>query len=201
MHALGVRHGDFVGILLGNDENWVTLFYAAAMLGAVTVPVNTRFKSAELGFCLAAGRREGAVLRRPLSQHRFSLVPARGRAGGRSRAARRSTAILGACGCDRTSTSRQRQELRTTSCALGERVTDNTLDALAAQVQPSDLLLIQFTSGTTAYPKAVMLTHDNMLRDAWAVGLAHGHPARTTATSTAGRSSMSPARRCRCWSR
>ena len=34
----------------------------------------------------------------------------------------------------------------------------------------SDLLLIQFTSGTTAYPKAVMLTHDNMLRNAWAVG-------------------------------
>src|SRR5258708_3957592 len=52
LHALGVRHGDFVGILMGNDETWVTLFYAAAMLGAVTVPVNTRFKSAELGFCL-----------------------------------------------------------------------------------------------------------------------------------------------------
>jgi len=33
-------------------------------------------------------------------------------------------------------------------------------------VQPQDLLLIQFTSGTTAYPKAVMLTHDNMLRNA-----------------------------------
>ena len=42
--------------------------------------------------------------------------------------------------------------------------------ALAAEVRPSDLLLIQFTSGTTAYPKAVMLTHDNMLRNAWAVG-------------------------------
>ena len=43
---------------------------------------------------------------------------------------------------------------------------------------PHDLLLIQFTSGTTAYPKAVMLTHDNMLRNAWAVGPAHGHPCR-----------------------
>ncbi len=53
MHALGVRRGDFVGILMGNDETWVTLFYAAATLGAVTVPVNTRFKSAELAFCLA----------------------------------------------------------------------------------------------------------------------------------------------------
>src|SRR5215475_7487268 len=53
MHALGVRRGDFVGVLMGNDETWVTLFYAAATIGAVTVPINTRFKAAELAFCLA----------------------------------------------------------------------------------------------------------------------------------------------------
>jgi fatty-acyl-CoA synthase len=38
------------------------------------------------------------------------------------------------------------------------------------EVKPQDLLLIQFTSGTTAYPKGVMLTHDNMLRNAAAAG-------------------------------
>ena len=53
MYALGVRRGDFIGILMGNSETWVTLFYAAATIGAVTVPINTRFKSAELAFCLA----------------------------------------------------------------------------------------------------------------------------------------------------
>jgi fatty-acyl-CoA synthase len=40
----------------------------------------------------------------------------------------------------------------------------------AAAVKPDDILLIQFTSGTTAYPKGAMLTHDNMLRNAWAAG-------------------------------
>jgi fatty-acyl-CoA synthase len=54
--------------------------------------------------------------------------------------------------------------------ALGNGVSDGVLDELAAEVRPDDLLLIQFTSGTTAYPKAVMLTHDNMLRNAFAVG-------------------------------
>jgi len=39
-----------------------------------------------------------------------------------------------------------------------------------AEVEPDDVLLIQFTSGTTAYPKGAMLTHDGMLRDAWAAG-------------------------------
>src|SRR5947207_12779188 len=52
LHTLGVGHGDQVGILMGNDEKWLALFYGAALIGAVTVPVNTRFKAAEIAFCL-----------------------------------------------------------------------------------------------------------------------------------------------------
>jgi len=52
LHTLGVGRGDHVGILMGNDEKWLALFYGAAFLGAVTVPVNTRFKAAEIDFCL-----------------------------------------------------------------------------------------------------------------------------------------------------
>ena len=54
--------------------------------------------------------------------------------------------------------------------AAGNAVSDATIRDAAAAVKPDDLLLIQFTSGTTAYPKGVMLTHDNMLRNAWAAG-------------------------------
>src|SRR4029077_3823835 len=52
MRAKGIGKGDHVAILMGNDEKWLILFYAAASIGAVTVPVNTRFKAAELKFCL-----------------------------------------------------------------------------------------------------------------------------------------------------
>ena len=52
MQALGIKKGDHVGILMGNDEHWLSLFYGAALIGAVTVPVNTRFKTAEIAFCL-----------------------------------------------------------------------------------------------------------------------------------------------------
>src|SRR5438094_5055868 len=52
LHTLGLRRGDHVGILMGNDEKWLGLFYGAALIGAVTVPVNTRFKAAEIDFCL-----------------------------------------------------------------------------------------------------------------------------------------------------
>src|SRR5437868_1454086 len=52
LHTLGVGSGDHVGILMGNDEKWLALFYGAALIGAVTVPVNTRFKAAEIDFCV-----------------------------------------------------------------------------------------------------------------------------------------------------
>src|ERR1700709_1034136 len=53
MHALGVRRGDFGEVLMGTDDTWGPRIYAAGVIGAVTVPVNTRFKAAELAFCLA----------------------------------------------------------------------------------------------------------------------------------------------------
>src|ERR671937_528218 len=52
LHTLGIGRGDHVGILMGNDEKWLALFYGAALIGAVTVPVNTRFKAPEIAFCL-----------------------------------------------------------------------------------------------------------------------------------------------------
>src|SRR5690348_6299163 len=52
LHTLGVGRGDHVGVLMGNDEKWLALFYGAALIGAVTVPVNTRFKPPEIAYCL-----------------------------------------------------------------------------------------------------------------------------------------------------
>lgn len=134
--ALGVRKGDHVGILMGNGEQWLALFYGAALLGAVTVPLNTRFKAAELAW----GVRQ-AECKVTLYTRRFLGLDFQ--------------ALLGEAGVP------------------GAHAVDDGLPAgefPGAEVAPGDLLLIQFTSGTTAYPKGAMLTHDNMLRNAWAAG-------------------------------
>jgi fatty-acyl-CoA synthase len=169
MHALGLRRGDFVGILMGNDEIWVTLFCAAAAIGAVTVPINTRFKTAELAFCL-----KQADVKALFTADRFlgidflsflrAAEPAIDHAlPGAALPLLRHVAVVG-------SEVPQAATRLDDVIALGSDVSDGVLDDLAAKVRPDDLLLIQFTSGTTAYPKAVMLTHDNMLRNAFAVG-------------------------------
>ena len=136
MQAMGIRHGDRVGVLMGNDEKWLALFYGAALLGAVTVPVNTRFKAAEIDFCLEqSGCRALFYVERFLNIDFGAMV----REIGFSNAVEVSGALPAA-------------------------------PFTPVQVAPDDVLLIQFTSGTTAYPKGAMLTHDGMLRDAWAAG-------------------------------
>src|ERR671925_2425756 len=136
MQALGIRRGDHVGILMGNEERWLALFYGASLIGAVTVPVNTRFKTAEIDFCLKqADCKLLFYVERFLNIDFGAMV--------------RETGFRNAID-------------------IGRGLPDGRFQP--AEVTPEDILLIQFTSGTTAYPKGAMLTHDNMLRDAWAAG-------------------------------
>ncbi len=148
MQAMGLGKGDHVGILMGNDAEWVRLFFGAAILGCVTVPVNTRFKAAELAYCLQqadckalfyTGRFLGIDYAAMVEEVRPGLPKLR-YAVNVDQGMPRGEAIAG----------------------------------LGARVKPDDPLLIQFTSGTTAYPKGVVLTHDNMLRNAWAAGSRFG---------------------------
>ena len=136
MQALGIGKGDHVGILLPNGADWLALFYGAALIGAVTVPVNTRFKAGEIDFCLKKADCKAV----------FYL--------------------------DRFFGNDYGKMVRQCSVALSFDLSRRDLEGeyKAVQIEPDDLLLIQFTSGTTAYPKGAMLTHDNMLRNAWAAG-------------------------------
>jgi fatty-acyl-CoA synthase len=138
LHSLGIRRGDHVGILMGNDEKWLALFYGAALIGAVTVPVNTRFKAAEIDYCL-----KQADCKALFYVPRFLNID--------FRAMVKEAGFKNAFDITRA--------LPEWDVSTGD-----------APSSPDDTLLIQFTSGTTAYPKGVQLTHDNMLRDAWAAG-------------------------------
>jgi fatty-acyl-CoA synthase len=161
LRALGVKRGDHVAVCMGNTVEWVIFFYAAATIGAVTVPVNTRFKADELAYCLKqADVKLLFVIDRFLSidftQMLRQICPAIDQGlPDASFPLLQNVVVLGA--------DVPRAAIRSTDMlALGETWDDPDFD----EALPGDVLLMQFTSGTTSYPKGVMLTHDNMLRNA-----------------------------------
>jgi fatty-acyl-CoA synthase len=136
MQAAGLGKGDRVAILMPNGVEWLSLFYGAALIGAVTVPVNTRFKAAEIAFCLKQAECKAIYYVGRFLNNDYEEM------------------------------------LKGLEVPLAVDVSKSfpVGKYKEAEVKPQDLLLIQFTSGTTAYPKGAMLTHDNMLRNAWAAG-------------------------------
>lgn len=148
LRSLALGKGDHIALLMGNDEKWLILFYAAASIGAVTVPVNTRFKASELEYCLKQADCKALFYASKFLNIDYAAMVA---------------------------------EVRPNLPMLGHAVAVDaglpmgaSSEGFDPKVTPEDPLLIQFTSGTTAYPKGVVLTHDNMLRNAWAAGSRFG---------------------------
>ncbi len=167
--ALGVNKGDHVGILLGNCSQWIEIFFGCALIGAVTVPINTRFKKNELEYCLKQSNvkvlffverflnidfeamlkeLEPALEEVLPGQVLPSLLHCISTAG--------TSGLEGVMGLD-------------DFMGLANSLAQSVFEAKSEMVTPHDVLLIQFTSGTTSFPKGVMLTHSNMLLNARAV--------------------------------
>jgi fatty-acyl-CoA synthase len=161
LRALGIKRGDHVAVCMGNTPEWVIFFYAAATVGAVTVPVNTRFKPDELAYCLRqADVKLLFVVDRFLKIDFVSMLreicPAiETTLPDPALPSLENVVVLGD---DVPRAALALDEM----LALGATWDEPSFD----EVIPGDVLLMQFTSGTTSYPKGVMLTHDNMLRNA-----------------------------------
>lgn len=170
LHASGVRKGDHVGIMLGNGALWLQLFFACATIGAVTVPVNTRFKTDELQFCLKQADVKVLIFADTFLGIDFvelltTVEPAfNSRLPGEALPELRRAVMVGDGPCPAGA------ERFADLMARADEASLARIESLAAEVTPDDLLLMQFTSGTTSFPKGVMLTHANMLTNAWAAG-------------------------------
>ncbi len=161
MRALGISRGNHVAVCMGNSLEWVIFFYAAASIGAVTVPVNTRFKAEEMLYCL-----KQADVKLLFITDRFLKIDF-------------IDMLRGICPAVDRKLPDPGLPLLHTVVVLGKDVPAGALafaDLLSKgathgepwppDVHPDNVLLMQFTSGTTSYPKGVMLSHDNMLRNA-----------------------------------
>lgn len=157
--AAGIGRGDHVGLCLPNGPRWVVLFLAITSLGAVTVPVNTRFRDDELTYVLRQSKVRLLVLAdRVLSSNFADMI-------------RRVCPAVATSLPDPSLPELTRIVVVGTDVPDGAQSWETFFAAGGAppvpSCEPDDIALIQYTSGTTALPKGVLLSHRNMCVDAF----------------------------------
>ncbi|HEY4065704.1 MAG TPA: AMP-binding protein [Burkholderiaceae bacterium] len=171
--ALGVKRGDRVGALLGNQPEWLIMCFAASHVGATFVPLNTWYKKAELGWTLRHCEVSLLVmLPRFLNQDFAGMLlemapELPGAASGRLRSvalpALRAVVMLG-------EPVRGAFDWRS-FIALGASVDAASVDAAARAVSARDHAFILYTSGSLAEPKGVLLDHGGVVQNGHAMAM------------------------------
>ena len=171
--GMGIKKGEHVAIWSDNKREWLLSQYATGKMGAVLVTVNTNYQAAELEYLLQQSesttlildesfkgtsyidlirkvcpefenQKEGVIISDKLPHFkRIILMTERAEAG-----------------------MYKWSELM----AHAEGVSDEELENQFVSLNPDDVINIQYTSGTTGFPKGVMLTHNNVVNNGKHIG-------------------------------
>ncbi|HET9076621.1 MAG TPA: AMP-binding protein [Acidimicrobiales bacterium] len=152
--ALGVEKGDRVGIWSPNCPEWVAVQYGTALMGAILVNVNPAYRTSELEYVL---RQSGVKVLVSAVAHRTSDYRAMVEQVRPAVPGLRHVVHIGADSWD---------ELEAGASSVG----DAELAAAEAALTFDDPINIQYTSGTTGFPKGATLSHHNILNNGYFVG-------------------------------
>ena len=163
--ALGVQKGEKVAIWATNVPHWVALQFATAKIGAILLTVNTHYKESELAYLLEQSETENLVLidgfrDADYVQILYSLIP-------ELKTQQRGHLVCSKFPClKRVIFLGQEKHRGMVSMpellALSRLVSDSAYLARQDSLDPGDVVNMQYTSGTTGFPKGVMLTHRNI---------------------------------------
>ena len=173
--AIGVKPGSHVAIWATNYPEWVVLMYATAKIGATLVTVNTNYKIFEAEYLLRQSDTDTLVMMEGLKDTNYveiinELVP------------ELKESVPGQL--DSIDLPRLKRVIyldapeKTPKGAihwsdlhkLAGKVSEEERAAVQRSVSPHDVVNMQYTSGTTGFPKGVMLTHYNILNNGKSIG-------------------------------
>jgi len=151
--ARGIQPGDRVGIWAPNRYEWVIIQYATARMGAILVNINPAYKSTELEYAL---KQSGVSLLMLASRYRTTdyvamVEDVRGQLPELAQ-----TLVL--------------DDDWDALLEAGQNVSPDALAEREAQLQFDDPINIQYTSGTTGFPKGATLSHHNILNNGFFIG-------------------------------
>ena len=154
--ARGIQKGDRVGMWSPNFAEWTYVQYATAKIGAIQVNVNPAYRTSELEYAL---RQSGCRMLVTRTEYLTSAY-------------RDMVDEVRANLPDLESVVYFDTDDWAELVAAGESVDDADLAARAATLDTNDAINIQYTSGTTGFPKGATLSHRSILNDALLVGAA-----------------------------
>jgi len=155
--GLGFHKGDRIGIWATDNIEWLLVQLACARIGVVLVNVNPAYRPRELEYALTKSRVQGLfMIPKFKSSNYLAMIRELDLPGQRCPELR--TIIV--------YDPMKRSEDWRRVLAAGKTVSDEELDAVTESLDPDDPINIQYTSGTTGFPKAVVLSHFNILNNA-----------------------------------
>ena len=176
----GLVPGDRVGIWSHNNAEWVLMQLATAEVGLVLVNINPAYRTSEVEYAL---NKVGCRLLVTMARFKTSdylgmlreLAPewAHGQPGAlcAQRLAHLSTVVwIDAPDHEPASSAHEPGLLRFTDFLASGDAQDPSVAQAAATLQATDPINIQFTSGTTGFPKGATLTHSNILNNGYFIG-------------------------------
>jgi fatty-acyl-CoA synthase len=171
--GLGVDAGDHVALWATNWPEWVLLQFATAKIGAVLVTVNPAYRAHELAYVLEQAdattlflieRFRDSVYTELLAECCPEIRNARpGRLASRRFPCLKRVVLLGDCTAPGILSWSE-------VLAAGAGISDHLLRRRQEAVDPDDAVNIQYTSGTTGFPKGAELTHVNLVNNAYYTG-------------------------------
>ncbi|MEO7233770.1 MAG: AMP-binding protein [Lapillicoccus sp.] len=152
--ATGLVKGERVGIWAPNSAQWTLVQYATAKIGAILVNINPSYRTHELEFVLKQAGISAVFLAESFktSDYVAMLAEVRG-----SCPDVRDSFVFG-------------QDSWDTLLARADEVTSEQVAQVQAGLDPKDAINIQYTSGTTGFPKGATLSHRNILNNGYFVG-------------------------------
>ncbi|MGB9730503.1 MULTISPECIES: acyl-CoA synthetase [Calditerrivibrio] len=169
--ASGLKKGDHVAIWAHNIPEWIYLLFATAKIGVVTVTVNTLYRAHELKYLLHQSDSKSLFMVKGLKtdyvETIYEILPEL-RSRNTHKIESENLPLLEKIYFIGENTPNGMLNYNVLF-EMADSVSDEVLDNVKKSLDMHDVINMQYTSGTTGFPKGVMLSHFNVLNNAYAI--------------------------------